>query len=243
MQSPLLLFLGVATVFYFNGHTFETADTLPARFLPVSLLMGHDFYLEEGASTIDQYEGQYFVRPVNGHPISTYPPWGAILALPVYLVPVLRGGMRLTAEMLYDLEKCAAVLIMALSVLHCSMRRHAAREAVIIGTKRTMRIHAPVNYPSRWSITLHKEMDRHGGHCDSSLRGRIKEWLVTYGKRNRMVRWARERCWASGEYLLYGTRMQELFFPPIGHGLHYQVAEVIKCLRVGQLESNIMPLD
>ena len=130
-----------------------------------------------------------------------------------------------------------------MAVLYCSMRVHTAREAVIIGTKGTIRIHAPVNCPSRLSITLHEGMDRHGGHYGSSLRGRIKEWLVIYGKRNRMVRWARERCWVLGEFLLHGTRTQELFFPPIGHGLHYQVAEVIKCLRVGQLESDIMPLD
>jgi len=130
-----------------------------------------------------------------------------------------------------------------MAVLHCSMRVHTAREAVIIGTKGTMRIHAPVNCPSRLSLTQHQGRDRHGGDGNSPLRSRAKDLFISYGKRSRMVRWARERCWALGEFLLHGTRTQELFFPPIGHGLHYQVAEVTKCLRLRQLESDIMPLD
>lgn len=113
MQSPLLLFLGAVTVYYSNGHTFETGDTFPARFLPVSLLTDHDFYLDEWTSTIHLYEDQYFVRLVNGHLVSSYPPWGAILALPVYVIPVLKGA----GAGMFDLEKRAAVLIMALSVL------------------------------------------------------------------------------------------------------------------------------
>jgi hypothetical protein len=30
---------------------------------------------------------------------------------------------------------------------------------------------------------------------------------------------------------------------PLGEGLHYQVLEVIKCLRAGRIESDIMPLN
>ncbi|NOS77602.1 MAG: hypothetical protein HOP35_06620 [Nitrospira sp.] len=117
LQSPLLLFIGALTVYYSNGHTFETGDTLPARFLPVSLLIDHDFYLDEWASTIEAYDDPYFARSLNGHLISTYPPWGAVLSLPVYVIPVLKVGTRLTAEMLFDLEKRASMLTVALSVL------------------------------------------------------------------------------------------------------------------------------
>jgi hypothetical protein len=116
-QSALLLFIGALTVYYANGHTFEMADTLPARFLPVSILTDHDFYLDEYASTIEQYDEQYFVRVINGHLISTYPPWGAVLSVPVYVAPVLKVGTRLAAEMLFDLEKRAGMLMVALSVL------------------------------------------------------------------------------------------------------------------------------
>ncbi len=117
LQSPLLLFIGAVTVYYSNGHTFETADTLPARFLPVSLLIDHDFYLDEWTSAIEAYDDRYFARSLNGHLVSTYPPWGAVLSLPVYVIPVLKVGTRLSAEMLFDLEKRASMLMVALSVL------------------------------------------------------------------------------------------------------------------------------
>jgi len=116
-QSPLLLFLGVVTVYYANGHTFETADTLPARYLPVSLILDRDFYLDEWASIIDEYDDRYFVMLFNEHLISSYPPWGAVLAIPVYLVPVLKGAPHFPADSLFDLEKRAAVVITALSVV------------------------------------------------------------------------------------------------------------------------------
>lgn len=121
LGSPLLLFLGAVTLYYSNGHVFETGDTFPARFLPVSLLRDQDFYLDELVSTINLYQSQYFVRSINGHIVSSYPPWGAILALPAYVIPVLKGG----AVHMFDLEKRAAVLIMGLSVLvlHLALRR------------------------------------------------------------------------------------------------------------------------
>lgn len=117
IQSPLLLFLAVMSVYYLNGRTFETADALPARLLPVSLLREHDFYLDEFSSIFDVYVDKYFVRRINDHLVSTYPPWGTVLALPVSLIPVLTGATRLSLEILLDVEKRAAMLITALSVL------------------------------------------------------------------------------------------------------------------------------
>ena len=117
IQSPLLLFLAAVCLYYSNGRVFESADTLPARFLPVSLLRDHDFYLDEFSCIIDRYKNPYPVRRINNHLVSTYPPWGAVLALPVYLAPVLRGATQLGQDVLFDLEKRAAVLITALSVL------------------------------------------------------------------------------------------------------------------------------
>ncbi|SPP63643.1 glycosyltransferase family 39 protein [Nitrospira lenta] len=127
LQSPWLLFIGTLTVYYANGHTFETGDTLPARVLPVSLLIDHDFYLDRWASTIEAYDDPYFARSLNGHLVSTYPPWGAVLSLPAYVIPVLKVGARLSAEMLFDLEKRASMLTVALSVfaLFAGLRRVA----------------------------------------------------------------------------------------------------------------------
>lgn len=117
LYSPLLLFIGAVAVYYSNGHTFLSADTWPARILPVSILTDRDLYLDEYAPTIERYHEPYFVRVINGHWISTYPPWGAVLSVPVYVVPVLKLGTGLSAEMLLDLEKRASMLMVALSVL------------------------------------------------------------------------------------------------------------------------------
>jgi hypothetical protein len=45
------------------------------------------------------------------------------------------------------------------------------------------------------------------------------------------------------ERLLYGVHSKKIYAPPLGEGLHYQVLEVIKCLRAGRIESDIMPLN
>lgn len=198
-----------------------------------------------GAPVSDQQRGRLKDPQLGG---------GVVLHKGVYLVslasmilgtPTEVKCLRHVGETGVDVE--AGIILgyraQRMAILHCSMQTHTAREAVIAGTKGTMRIHAPVNCPSRLSLTQHQGEDRHGRDGNSPLRSGVKDLLIAYGKRNRMVRWARERCWVLGELLLHGTRTQELFFPPIGHGLHCQVAEVIKCLRVGQLESDIMPLD
>lgn len=56
------------------------------------------------------------------------------------------------------------------------------------------------------------------------------------------MRKLRERLPAVAEQLLYGVRRNKICDPPIGEGLHYQVAEVNNCLRAGRRESEIMPL-
>jgi hypothetical protein len=46
-----------------------------------------------------------------------------------------------------------------------------------------------------------------------------------------------------GDRLLYGIRSSTVCLPPRGEGLHYQVTEVNRCLRAGQLESDAMALN
>ena len=58
----------------------------------------------------------YFLRYHNGHYLSAYPPGPALLALPIYVIPVM-AGMSPTSPWVPTLEKLAATLITALSVL------------------------------------------------------------------------------------------------------------------------------
>jgi len=117
IQSPLLLFLSVVLIYSLNGRTFDTSDAIPARYLPLSLIQEFDFDLDEFPFLYNDVEDPYFLRRVNDRLVSAYPPWAGVLALPVYLVPVLLGISPRAHFQLMDLEKRAAVLITALSVL------------------------------------------------------------------------------------------------------------------------------
>ena len=62
------------------------------------------------------------------------------------------------------------------------------------------------------------------------------------GKSSRLVRWVKEHAWTLGESWMHGIRTTHLYAPLLGHGLHYQVSEVNRCLQQGCSESAIMPL-
>jgi hypothetical protein len=133
LTSSGLLFLGVVFIYSLNGTTAWSGDTFPSRYLPLSLLREFDFDLDEFPFL---YEPQmpYFLQPIKGRIISTYPPWPAVLALPVYLLPTL-AGVTPESHLLPELEKIAATLITALSVvvlLHTLRRLTHERIAWVI---------------------------------------------------------------------------------------------------------------
>lgn len=123
-SASFLLFLIVALVYLANGRSIGSGDTLPARYLPFSLLRAHDFNLDEfpllygeGAlRTFPVQEGiPYFLSYRDGHYFSAYSPGPGVLALPVYVLPVLAG---VPADMWAPaLEKLSATAITALSVV------------------------------------------------------------------------------------------------------------------------------
>jgi hypothetical protein len=115
LRSPLLLFLGVVFIYSLNGRALTAGDTIPASYLPLSLLREFDFDLDEFPFL---YEGEmpWFLQRINGRVVSAYPPWAGVLAIPVYLLPVL-GGLSGQSPWIHDLEKLSATLITALSVV------------------------------------------------------------------------------------------------------------------------------
>jgi hypothetical protein len=116
LRSPLLLFLSAVLIYYsFGGRNLGTGDTLPARYLPFSIVREGNFDLDE-FSFLYQDEFRYFLTRSNGHVVSSYPPWAGLLATPVYLMPVLMG-VPPQSPLVEDLEKRAAVLMTAFSVL------------------------------------------------------------------------------------------------------------------------------
>jgi Dolichyl-phosphate-mannose-protein mannosyltransferase len=115
LRSPLLLFLAVVFIYNLNGRTIGAGDTVPASYIPLSILREVDFDLDEFGFL---YETglPFFLLRISGRMISAYPPWAGVLALPVYLLPVV-GGLSLQSPLIYDLEKLSASLITALSVV------------------------------------------------------------------------------------------------------------------------------
>jgi Dolichyl-phosphate-mannose-protein mannosyltransferase len=114
-QSPLFLFLGVVFVYSLNGRAFTAGDTIPASYLPLSLVRERNFDLDE-FPFLYQGEMLWFLQRINGRIVSAYPPWAGVLAVPVYLLPVL-GGLSAQSPWIHDLEKLSATLITALSVV------------------------------------------------------------------------------------------------------------------------------
>jgi hypothetical protein len=120
----LLLFVAVAAVYLANGRTIGSGDTLPARYLPYSLLHERNADLDEFPWLHDEPARRsfpvldgvpYFLHRRQGHYLSAYGPGPALLALPIYAWPVLAGAPA--ASWAARLEKFSAAAITALSVV------------------------------------------------------------------------------------------------------------------------------
>ena len=119
-----LLFLSVVLVYVANGRTLGSGDTLPARYLPFSMLREGNADLDEFPFLYDEAARRtfpildgvpYFLHYRGGHYRSAYSPAAAVVAVPVYAGPVLAGVP--IDPWAPRLEKLAATLMVALSVL------------------------------------------------------------------------------------------------------------------------------
>jgi 4-amino-4-deoxy-L-arabinose transferase-like glycosyltransferase len=143
LRTPLLLFLAVGSIYLANESAFWSGDTESTRYLPYSIIRELDFDLDEfpvfhepgalfkfpGANVDEVPESQRFQRRYSvtlrgGHLVGTYPPWTAVLAVPVYLPTVLRGEAA-NYKVVDALEKRAAALIavLAVAVFYVTVRR------------------------------------------------------------------------------------------------------------------------
>jgi hypothetical protein len=101
-------------VYLSNGSVQAIGDTLPARYLPLSLLREGNFDLDEFDFLYRETAPPYFLSHVGGHYVSNYPVGAALLALPVY-VPSALGYVAANSWFVEQIEKLAAALIVALS--------------------------------------------------------------------------------------------------------------------------------
>jgi predicted dehydrogenase len=129
-----------------------------------------------------------------------------------------------------------------MATLWCSVGVRGQRRAVIAGTQGQIIIHDPIVCPSAMTVRLYQpqtRLHRTGMGKEDGLKAK----LFRSAKRSLLIRRLRERFPLFSDRLLYGIRSFTLYAPPIGEGLHYQVTEVNRCLRGGQLESQVMALN
>lgn len=130
-----------------------------------------------------------------------------------------------------------------LASLVCSVRVETQRMATIVGSAGQIRIHAPIICPASLTLCRYPNQDSHREGMRETRFAQVGRSLIQYCKRSPLFRQLRERYPRSSERFLYGVHSKTIYAPPIGEGLHYQVSEVIKCLRAGQIESDLMPLN
>ncbi len=133
-------------------------------------------------------------------------------------------------------EQAAAILTYPtgkLGIISTSLLSFLPGEAVITGTRGRITIHPPLHHPSELSLIVFPE--HHGDAVvRTALRARFRNIPIVLG--------AYARAKNVMEKLTRHPR-RSMVFPLEGNGYNYEAAETMRCLRAGELESSIMPLD
>jgi predicted dehydrogenase len=119
-----------------------------------------------------------------------------------------------------------------LAVLSSSLSTNTTNEAAVMGTRGRLRIHAPFYCSEQLSLSRYTP----GAVTSASAPG-LKQRVVGSLRQNAVVR----RAYQTVKPLLGGGRKERL--PIVGNGYNYEAAEVMRCLRAGEVESKLMPLD
>lgn len=110
-----------------------------------------------------------------------------------------------------------------LSIVHASLRSERPIDCVIMGTRGTIHVHAPIYRPSKMTISKTDQ----ARPCAENARRSILE---------------RSGVWQSLAKAFQRTGTQTITVPYSGNGYHYEAEEVMRCVRAGKTESEVMPL-
>ena len=114
-RPGFVVFAIALIVFLANGRTISGGDSVPAKNLPLSILLHGNFYLDQ-LVTPGQKKIPYYLRESRGHYVSDYPVGAALMALPFY-VPSIVCGVSPNSRVFSELEKVSAATIVALSAM------------------------------------------------------------------------------------------------------------------------------
>jgi 4-amino-4-deoxy-L-arabinose transferase-like glycosyltransferase len=124
----LCLFALVYLIYNINGRTIGSGDTIPASFLPFSILENHNLYLDQYYNYFNStFQPPYFVSEIGGHYLSTYPIVTPVLVTPLYVMQFLFFKLNHYPLDMYSspgfaiviplMEKLSGSLIATLSVI------------------------------------------------------------------------------------------------------------------------------
>jgi predicted dehydrogenase len=128
-----------------------------------------------------------------------------------------------------------------LAILSASLQTYATNEAVIAGKKGQIRIYAPFYRPTRLSISYFSEPTA-SEYRDSGNSSKLKQQLLSNIQAIPLLHRLYHR-FGSSLVALLRRQNTNIFEPYHGNGYNYEADEVMRCLRSGERESHLMPLD
>jgi predicted dehydrogenase len=170
---------------------------------------------------------------------------GCLLDLGVYLVSLAflvfkQAPVRVLAEGSLaptGVDEQVAIILSypggGLATLAASLRGEATNDASVLGTCGRIHIRAPLYRPHRATLASFTEWTERSEARDG-LMARIKQSPVIrslYRRFDHLI----------GPLIHSGSEAIRVQFA--GNGYHYEAAEVMRCLRSGRLESEVMPLE
>jgi len=140
LSFSFLVYLGSWVFTYsfgINDLPIQSEDTLPAMFLPISIIKEGNLYLDNYYKMIiekyphpddkDYQRGltPYYLRKAGDHYVSAFPITTSLLALPVYAIPIVLG-LDITWENITILSHVVSAMIVSLSggVLFLLLKEH-----------------------------------------------------------------------------------------------------------------------
>lgn len=133
--TPLRLFLIAVFIYSANGRLVGAVDTIPARYLPFTILREFDFDFDEFEFLFSNRGVPAYLFLAHGHYLPFFPPFAGLLALPVYMLSVW-SGVAPASSLATDLEKLSASIIAAgsVAVLYVTLKRLTNETAALLIT-------------------------------------------------------------------------------------------------------------
>jgi predicted dehydrogenase len=121
------------------------------------------------------------------------------------------------------------------ALLFSTLKTYTTNEAMIIGDRGKIKLADPFYRPYQFSVTKYPDIITTGVEQKTHSQKKFIEAL----KQNSLI----QSFLIKLKNFLAQKATKTIFSPPQGNGYHYEAIEVMQCLRNGQLESQIMPLD